>query len=163
SPTSAGSRPGLEGQPDCPVCRALADGGTTDSSDPNPDVTRSSDAASENSRTGPAESGADAAAPPPVPGYDGLGELGRGGVGAVWRARQLGRNRVVALKMILAGGHAGGAALVRFRQEAEAVARLQHPGIVQVYATGTHDGLPYFSLEFVGGGTLARRLAAGPL
>jgi WD40 repeat protein len=141
----------------------LADGSKTDPGDPNPDVTRSSDAASENSRTDPVESVADAAAPPPVPGYEVLGELGRGGMGVVYKARQLGLNRVVALKMILAGGHAGEAALVRFRQEAEAVARLQHPGIVQVYETGTHDGLPYFSLEFVGGETLGRRLAAGPL
>src|SRR5262249_14777552 len=90
-------------------------------------------------------------------------ELGRGGMGVVYRARQRGLDRVVALKMILAGAHAGAEAVERFRVEAEAIARLQHPGIVQVHEIGEHDGLPYFSLEYCPGGSVERKLAGGPL
>ncbi len=101
--------------------------------------------------------------PGPVPGYEILGELGRGGMGVVYKARQLAADRVVALKMILGGGHAGEADLARFRTEAQAVARLQHPGIVQVFEVAEHQGLPYFSLEFVDGGSLDKRLNGTPL
>src|SRR5262249_17902518 len=80
------------------------------------------------------EAGAFAAAN--VPGYQILEDPGRGGMGVVYKARPLTLDRTVALKMILVGGHAGEAALPRFRTEAEAVARLQHPGVVQVFEVG---------------------------
>jgi tetratricopeptide (TPR) repeat protein len=95
---------------------------------------------------------------PTVPGYTILGELGRGAMGVVYKAQQKGLNRLVALKMMLAGGHAGAEQLARFHTEAKAVARLQNPNIVQIYDVGECDGLPYFSLEFVDGGTLHDRL-----
>jgi serine/threonine protein kinase/tetratricopeptide (TPR) repeat protein len=100
---------------------------------------------------------------PGVPGYEIVGELGRGGMGVVYKARHLSLNRLVALKMILAGGYAGPEERVRFLAEAEAVAQVLHPGIVQVYEVGTHAGLPYFALEFCPGGSLADRLAGTPV
>ena len=97
-----------------------------------------------------------------VPGYDILGELGRGGMGVVYKARHLALNRVVALKMILAGAHAGERALALFRREAESVARLQHPNIVQIFEVGEQEGRPFLSLEFVDGGSLSARLQDAP-
>lgn len=98
-----------------------------------------------------------------IPGYEVLGELGRGGMGVVYKARHLALDRVVALKMIIAGSHADEANLERFRTESEAVARLQHSGIVQIYEVGEHEGLPYFSLEYCSGGSLEEKLHGVPL
>ena len=97
-----------------------------------------------------------------IPGYELLGILGRGGMGIVFRARQISLKRQVALKMILTGRHARHSDRQRFQKEAEAVARLQHPNIVQIYEVGQQNGLPYFSLEFVNAGSLAQFLGGIP-
>src|SRR6516162_4328684 len=99
---------------------------------------------------------------PQVPGYEVEAVLGRGGMGVVYKARHLALKRIVALKMI-AGGHVDQAERVRFKVEAEAVARLQHPNIVQIHEIGEAAGQPFFALEFVEGGSLAKRLAGRPL
>jgi serine/threonine-protein kinase len=98
---------------------------------------------------------------PQVPGYEVESELGRGGMGVVYKARHLALKRTVALKMLV-GVSADQAERVRFKIEAEAVARLQHPNIVQVHEIGEAGGLPFLALEFVAGGSLAKRLAGQP-
>ena len=139
----------------CPVC-----GDTSQSSDPP--VTH-----------GDAPGLADDLPPPPrhallegcpireIPGYEILAELGRGGMGIVYKARQKSLNRLVALKILLRGAHADSAETGRFRSEAEAVARLRHPHVVQIYDIGEHEGCLYCALEFVEGGNLAQRLLLG--
>jgi serine/threonine protein kinase len=101
--------------------------------------------------------------PDGIDGYAVEAELGRGAMGVVYRARQLALGRTVALKMILAGDHASEQERARFRQEAEAIARLSHPNIVQIHEVGEHDGLPFLALEFCPGGSLADRLDGTPL
>ena len=99
---------------------------------------------------------------PTVPGYEIECEIGRGGMGIVYRARQVGLARTVALKMIVTGQAANKGQTQRFRREAEAVAQLQHPNIVQIHEIAEQGGLPFFSLEFVEGGNLADALQGAP-
>ena len=99
---------------------------------------------------------------PRIAGFEILGELGRGGMGVVYLARQRRPARLVALKMIL-DGQGNRAALARFHGEEDAIASLQHPHIVQIYAVGEQEGVAYFAMEFCAGGTLARRLNDAPL
>jgi tetratricopeptide (TPR) repeat protein len=146
----------------CPVCGSATD-------DPAPDTAHTLNTF--DSPTDPPRPPPPGTLPPrapsrpavTLPGYEILGELGRGGMGVVLKARHLALKRLVALKMILGSGLAGPEQLLRFRKEAEAVARLQHPNIVQVFDVGEHDGYPYLSLEFVDGGTLAGKLKGCPL
>jgi WD40 repeat protein/tRNA A-37 threonylcarbamoyl transferase component Bud32 len=100
--------------------------------------------------------------PTPIPGYEILDQLGRGGGGVVYKARQTNLQRIVALKLILGGEHASAEARARFSQEAETVARLKNSHIVQVYDFGNHEGRPFFSLEYLEGGSLADRMRGQP-
>ncbi len=117
----------------------------------------------------PPDTGADApssphpgASLPCIPGYEVEAVLGHGGMGVVYKARHLRLNRPVALKMLLAGAYAGPRDLLRFQSEAQAVAALRHPNVVQVYDVGDHEGRPYFTMEFIEGGSLAQKLAGTP-
>ncbi|MFO0809983.1 MAG: serine/threonine-protein kinase [Gemmataceae bacterium] len=99
---------------------------------------------------------------PEIAGYDIAEEIGRGGMGVVYRATQVSLDRVVALKVILAGIHAGRDQRTRFRAEAHAVAKLQHPNVVQVFEVGEADDFPYLALEYVAGGSLERKIGRQP-
>jgi WD40 repeat protein len=106
--------------------------------------------------------GTSSAPVPKIAGYDIFDELGRGGMGVVYKAHQTKLNRVVALKMILSGDLASVADISRFRREAEAIAHLQHPNIIHIHEIGDHDGRPFFSLEFAAGGSLQQQLSGTP-
>jgi eukaryotic-like serine/threonine-protein kinase len=99
---------------------------------------------------------------PRISGYEVESILGRGGMGVVYKARQLRLNRPVAVKMLLAGNLATKPETTRFTREAEAVAALRHANVVQIYDIGDHEGCPYFTMEFMEGGTLAAKLAGAP-
>lgn len=94
--------------------------------------------------------------------YELLAPIGEGGMGIVWKARQLGLNRLVALKTLHAGAFASAMAQLRFRGEVETVARLNHPNIVTFFEAGEDDGVSFYTMALVEGGTLAQRLKAGP-
>jgi WD40 repeat protein len=113
--------------------------------------------------TNAAGGGNEAAPPGNVPaGYEVLGVLGHGAAGVVYKARQVSLGRLVALKLLRSGALASPAERARFFQEAEAVARLQHPHLVQIFEVGERDGLPFLALEYVEGGALSERLAGAP-
>ena len=99
---------------------------------------------------------------PSIPGYEVEAILGRGGMGVVFKARHLRLNRTVAIKTLLGGGSAGPRERERFQREAETVAALRHPNVVQLYDVGEEEGRPYFTMEFVDGGSLALKLAGSP-
>jgi len=100
---------------------------------------------------------------PSIPGYEILGELGRGGMGIVYKAQNLKYDRPVALKMILSGRGAVFLELARFRIEAEAIASLEHPNIVLIHEVGVHLGFPFFVLEYAESGNLAEKIRAHPM
>ena len=117
----------------------------------------------------PTEPGGRAPAPysagealPSIAGYVVEAMLGRGGMGVVFRARHVRLNRVVAMKMALSGAYASPDERERFQREAEAVAGLRHPNVVQIHDVGDSEGRPYFTMELVDGGTLAQMLAGTP-
>jgi len=97
-----------------------------------------------------------------IPGYEIIEELGRAGMGVVYKARHMALKRLVALKLIRDGALASPEAVARFRTEAEAAARLRHPNVVQIYEIGEHQGRPYFAMEFVAGGSLDKRILGRP-
>ncbi|MGL4424175.1 MAG: serine/threonine-protein kinase [Gemmataceae bacterium] len=105
----------------------------------------------------------DAIIGPTIPNYEIDGELGRGAVGIVYRARQMPLNRIVALKVVIEGQLARPEKLVRFLEEARSTARLKHPNIVGIHDFGSLPSGPYMALEWVPGGTLAERLKKGPM
>ena len=109
------------------------------------------------------DGGTNVSAPPEAPGYEILAELGRGGMGVVYKARQYPLNRLVAIKFLRDAVLAGPQERARFRTEAAAAARLNHPHLVSVFEVGEHRGLQFFTMELLEGGGLDRRLRSHPL
>ena len=159
----------------CPICRAPGaswmpseSADETDPADelppaPSPSVRLSSDGRARLLWSDEQTRDRSSLNPPQIAGYEILGELGRGGMGVVYHARQLNLGRDVALKIVLAGAHAGWNERSRLRVEAETVASMKHPNIVPIYEVGEQDNLPYLALELVEGGSLAQALAIRPM
>jgi eukaryotic-like serine/threonine-protein kinase len=99
---------------------------------------------------------------PTVPGYEILDELGRGGMGVVYQARQMSSQRLVALKMIRDGALASPVERARFRIEAEAGMRMRHANLVEIFEVGEHAGRPWFAMELIQGGSLDKHLNGRP-
>jgi WD40 repeat protein len=142
----------------CPDCEAFLDG-LDDRADPAIAALRYPGAAGVRTRIGALRASQAAAELPAVPGYEVLGFLGEGGMGVVYRARHVGLDRLVALKLLRGGSSKR---LARFRAEALADARLQHPHIVQIFEIGEYQGQPYLALELLEGGSLETKMAGRP-
>jgi eukaryotic-like serine/threonine-protein kinase len=147
----------------CPACQAVLDR-LTAPTDPRLAGLAAPSASPSTASLGAGDAPASPAEPPAAnpPGYVVLREVGRGGMGVVYLARQRGLNRVVALKMILAGAHASAEQSARFLGEAQIIASLRHPNIVQVIEVGYHNRQAYLAMEYVEGGNLASLLAKEP-
>lgn len=154
----------------CPAClvRLGADGlfplGELEKPSPASE-SASPEAASGAPRRGNRGPGTIAESPPPTlfGGYELLSEIGRGGMGVVYRARELAINRIVAVKMLLHGRFSGAAFIERFHLEAEAAAHLDHPNIVPIYEVGQHDGQPFYCMKLIEGQSLDREPSRGPM
>jgi serine/threonine protein kinase/tetratricopeptide (TPR) repeat protein len=114
------------------------------------------------SRTGSAECSSSWDLLPMIPGYAVESILGRGGIGVVYKARHLRLDRLVAVKMLLAGNYASRLEVTRFTSEARAIAGMQHPNVVQIHDVGEFDGRPFYAMELVNGGSLAEKLVGNP-
>jgi serine/threonine-protein kinase len=98
-----------------------------------------------------------------IPGYEILSTIGRGAMGVVYQARQIALNRIVALKVMLAGSYASEEDRARFRTEALTIAQVQHPNVIQIYDVGEYDGMPFLAVEYVNGGNLQQWLGGKPM
>lgn len=144
----------------CPNCTAKIDTQSITWSDPTASSVAPKESATEGDQT--LEWKGDMP-PPPIPGYEMIRQVGQGGMGVVFKARELKLNRLVAIKMILGGLYAEAGQLARFHTETRAVAQLHHPNIVQIYEVGEFEGRPYCAFEFVAGGNLAAKAYRNPM
>src|SRR5262245_34056765 len=157
NPKPAGAWEGI-----CPTCVARLSFGLGESAAASTQCVQEANAA-ESSEANPAQDFQPASSSLRFGDYQLLEEIGRGGMGIVYRARQLSLNRIVAVKMIPFGSLATDESVRRFRAEAESAAALQHPNVIAIHEVGEQDGQHYFSMDYVKGCTLADLLSDGPL